>query len=73
MCRGDNQLGHVYALIVLVVNPVSKLINATVVGYTGHQSGVIFAILKKKRVLKYSNIREKMHIIFLIINLSYLT
>lgn len=36
MCRGDNQLGHVYALIVLVVNPVSKLINATFVGYTGY-------------------------------------
>ena len=26
MCRGDNHLGHVYALIVLVVNPVCKLI-----------------------------------------------
>ena len=24
MCRGDNHLGHVYALIVLVVNPVCK-------------------------------------------------
>lgn len=24
MCRGDNQLGHVYALIVLVVNPVKS-------------------------------------------------
>ncbi len=25
MCRGQNHLGHVYALIVLVVNPVRKL------------------------------------------------
>lgn len=24
MCRGDNHLGHVYALIVLVVNPVCE-------------------------------------------------
>lgn len=24
MCRGENPLGHVYALIVLVVKPVSK-------------------------------------------------
>lgn len=24
MCRGDNSLGHVYALIVLVVKPVGK-------------------------------------------------
>lgn len=48
MCRGDNQLGHVYALIVLVVNPVSKLINATVVGYTGHQSGVLFLPFLKR-------------------------
>ena len=26
MCRGENHLGHVYALIVLVVKPVSKWI-----------------------------------------------
>ena len=26
MCRGDNHLSHVYALIVLVVNPVCKFL-----------------------------------------------